>query len=103
MNEPATPVTLCVLLWAAAGRYQELSAYEDSVLALLGDHDAAVLQRVRSGESSEGPHEVHVLRFRSAASLDSYMGDPRRLALQSDRDDAIERTQIIRVDLVDRR
>ena len=32
-------VTLCVLLWARAGRDSDLGRYEDQVLALLADHD----------------------------------------------------------------
>ena len=93
-------VTLCVLLWARAGRDAELVAYEDRVLGLLPDHGGRVLHRARTAGEDGEPLEVHVLEFPSEVALDAYMSDERRLALAADRDDAIERTQILRVDLV---
>ena len=96
-NDDAATVTLCVLLWARAGRGPELATYEDEVLRCMADHDATVLQRVRSIDDAEGPDEVQVLRFSSSTSLDAYLADPRRLALQAARDAAVERTQVIRV------
>ena len=92
-------VNLCVLLWATADGHTDLVAYEDAVLALLPDHGAQVLQRVRTqGEPTDQPYEVHLLEFPSEEALDEYLRDPRRLAIADQRDRAIARTEILRVD-----
>jgi uncharacterized protein (DUF1330 family) len=93
-------VTLCVLLWARGGREADLVSYEDRVLQLLPDHGGQVLRRARAiGESSQ-PLEVQLIQFPSEDALASFMGDERRGALASERDAAIERTEVLRVDLV---
>jgi uncharacterized protein (DUF1330 family) len=96
-------VNLCVLLWAHEGRDADLSAYEDQVLDLLGEHDGRVLQRARTvpenGDRDE-PTEVQLLRFASEAALDGFMNDARRTALAEQRDAAIAMTEIMRVQLV---
>jgi len=95
-------VTLCVLLWARAGREEALVAYEDAVLALVADHSGQVLQRTRNTTTSdEEPYEVHLLEFASEDALEAYMGDQRRAALAAERDAAIARTQVLRVSLLD--
>jgi uncharacterized protein (DUF1330 family) len=93
-------VTLCVLLWPRRGRAAELVDYEDRVLRLLPDHGARVVQRARTAGDPSEPLEVHVLEFPSQQALDDYMGDERRTALAGARDLAVERTQVLRVDLV---
>ena len=96
-------VNLCVLLWAHEGHEAELSAYEDQVLGLLGEHDGNVIQRARTvtgkGDDSE-PTEVQFLRFASETALDGYMQDARRAALAGQRDAAIAMTEVLRVQLV---
>ena len=96
-------VNLCVLLWAHEGRGAELSAYEDQVLGLLGEHDGHVIQRAktvaRNGNSDE-PTEVQLLRFASEGALDGYMADARREALAGQRDAAIAMTEVMRIQLV---
>lgn len=103
MTPPSTdvsPVVLCVLLWSRPGHEADLIAYEDRVLALLPEHGAEVLQRARGTEPGDGPLEVHLLRFPSQTALDGYLTDGRRLALQDLRDAAIDRTEIVPVELV---
>ncbi len=93
-------MTLCVLLWAAPGRDDELVAYEDRVLALVGEHGGRVLSRARGSGENGQPLEVQMLEFPAPTSLDSFMSDERRLALGPERDRAIARTEVIRVQLV---
>ena len=93
-------VTLCVLLWARDGRAAELTAYEDRVLALLGDHDARVVFRGRVTSERDAPTEVQILTFGSDAALDAYMNDERRLAMSDQREAAVERTEVIPVERV---
>jgi hypothetical protein len=90
------PIDLCVMLWAVAGRLDELTRYEDTVLVLVADHGGVVVNRLRN-LGDEGPSEVQVLHFPSQASLDSYMNDSRRLALADDRDRSVGRTEVLSV------
>src|SRR3954468_312447 len=93
-------LNLCVLLWAREGRRRELGEYEDRVLRILADHGGRVLQRARTrGENGE-PDEVHLLEVPWEEALVAFTNDPRRLALNAERDVAIERTQVMRVELV---
>lgn len=87
-------VTLCCLLWAHDGMSTGLTTYEDRVLALIPEHGGQVVQRVL-GEGLHGdPHEVQILRFTSQEMLDSFLADPRRVALASERDRVIKRTEL---------
>jgi len=103
---PETPVVNCVLLWARPGMEAALSAYEDKVLRLVGEHGGRVLQRgtVLPGSQYDGepPEEVQFLEMPSEVSLDAYMTDPRRLAMAAERDAAIARTDLFRIQPVSR-
>jgi uncharacterized protein (DUF1330 family) len=94
------PVTLLVQLWAVPGHEQLLVDYEDQVLRRLTPHGARILQRVRASNADGGPFEAHILEFPSEGALDAYMADPERLALSDLRERAIERTELVRVEVV---
>src|ERR1700679_83318 len=91
------PLTLCCLLWAHPGQEAALITYENRVLALLPEHSAKLISRVRSDGEDGHPLEVQLFEFPSRASLDSYLADERRAALAADRDAAIARTELINV------
>ena len=93
-------VILCVLLWAQEGHELDLIAYEDTVLRLLTDHGARVLQRARTAASLDQPLEVQLLSFPSDDALQSYMSDARRTALSGDRDRAVAKTEVLRVSVI---
>lgn len=93
-------LTMCVLLWAREGRAKALIDYEDRVLELVAAHGGQVVQRARSSGAAGEPLEIQTLEFPSQAALDDYMGDERRTALAAERDDAIARTDILKVDLI---
>jgi uncharacterized protein (DUF1330 family) len=98
---PETPVVNCVLLWARPGMEAALSAYEDKVLRLVAEHGGRVLERgtVLPGSHDQGepPTEVQFLEMPSEASLNAYVNDPRRLAMAAERDAAIARTDLFRI------
>ena len=98
---PETPVVNCVLLWARPGMEAALSAYEDKVLRLVGEHGGRVVERgtVLPGAQYDGepPTEVQLLEMPSEASLAAYVNDPRRLAMAGERDAAIARTDMFRI------
>lgn len=91
--------TMCVLLWAVAGHENELSTYEDGVLALLAEHGGTVTSRVRrrDGESGELPLEVQIVELPDEETLTRFLADPRRLAAAEVRDRSVARTELIRV------
>jgi len=101
---PETSVVSCVLLWARPGMEAALSACEDKVLRLVGEHGGRVLERgtVLPGSQHDGepPAEVQFLEMPSEASLDAYVRDPRRLALAGERDAAVARTDVFRIQRV---
>jgi uncharacterized protein (DUF1330 family) len=103
---PESPVVHCVLLWARPGMEAALSAYEDKVLRLVAEHGGRVLERgtVLPGSQHDGepPTEVQFLQLPSEASLDAYLNDPRRLAMAAERETAIVRTDLFRIQPVPR-
>lgn len=78
-----------------------LVAYEDNVLELLADHDGILVSRVRSDGADGRALEVQLFEFPSEVELDGYLGDPRRTALSVQRDAAVSRTELMRVERVD--
>jgi uncharacterized protein (DUF1330 family) len=97
MSSRGTSIHLCCLLRARPGAERDLNAYEDAVLALVPEHGGELLSRV-IGDGSDGhPHEVHVYRFPGKGAIDSYMADPRRLALAAERDRVVARTAVVEV------
>jgi uncharacterized protein (DUF1330 family) len=93
-------IQLCVLLWAHPGAAEALIAYEDTVLALLGEHDGRLLQRARTDSADGAPTEIQLIEFATQAGYDGYLADERRTALADQRDAAIARTDLYRVALV---
>lgn len=72
------PIVLCCLLWATPGNRSALHACEDSVLVLLRDHDATIIQRAVGVGDGDTPGEVQIYEFPSQAALDDYLADPRQ-------------------------
>ncbi len=93
-------IYLCVLLWSKPGTEEALCAYEDSVLGLMSDHGARVLQRLRTDGAGGAPLEIQTLEFPSREALDGYMQDERRTALAGAREAAVARTDVLPVELV---
>ncbi len=81
---------------------QALGAYEDAVLALVGEHNGTVLHRSRTDGVGGRPSEIQLFEWASQEAVDSYMADPRRTSLAADRDRAIARTEIMPVQPVGR-
>lgn len=54
-------------------------AYETQVLALLGNHGARLIERLRA---VDGCSETHLLEFPDADALGAFRADPARAALQ---------------------
>ena len=93
-------ITTSVLLWAVAGREDDLR-YEDEALALLVDHGGRVLTRVGADDAGDdGPTEIQIIQFDSQAGLDSYMTDPRRQEMAGRRYQCVARMEMQDVSVV---
>ncbi|SDE60479.1 hypothetical protein [Auraticoccus monumenti] len=100
MATPSTEngLTLTVMLWAVPGLEQELSAYEDAVLALLPRYGGRVAERVRRREpDEEHPLEVQVIDLPDTDALEGFLVDPERTSMSSVRDRCVARTQMFEV------
>ncbi len=76
------------------------SAYEDDVLPLLAEHGGELLFRGRRRADQETtlPLEVHVIRFPTRASYDSYLADNRRAALLEQHGEVFTSKVVVEVD-----
>lgn len=92
-------IVLCCFLSAREGEADGLTAYEDRVLAMVQRHRGEVIQRVVSDGADGRPREVQLYRFSDRAALDAYLADPDRLALTTERDRVIARTELFPVTL----
>lgn len=92
-------LVLCCLLWAREGRATELGRYEDRVLEIVADHGGRVRQRAVGSGDDGRPHEVQLIEFASGGGLESFLHDPRRVALADERDRTVARTELFPVTL----
>jgi len=95
MND--APIELCCLLRALPGAENAMTAYEDKVTALVPEHGGELVSRVIGDGADGNPHEVHVYRFPNQAAIDSYMVDPRRVAMADERDRTVSTTTLFPV------
>jgi hypothetical protein len=91
-----------ILTWRSGLRRSSAPASAaDMLLRLVAEHGGRVLERgtVLPGSQHDGepPAEVQFLEMPSEASLDAYMNDPRRVAMAAERDAAIARTDLFRI------
>lgn len=100
MSATDDAITLCCLLWAHEGMADDLTAYEDEVLALLPRYGGRVVQRAQSSGDDGRPDEVQLICFDSAAGLDSYLADPHRSSLSARRDRAVRHTETFPIRLL---
>ena len=72
-----TALVLALIARVPLSGVADFQAYEAQVLPLLADHGGSLERRLRNGD---GTTEVHVVRFASAAHLDRFRSDARRMA-----------------------
>src|SRR2546430_14465174 len=88
---PSGELLLVAIVEMASGHAAAGQRYEDAVLGLLDRHGGSVERRLRSTDS---PTEVHLIRFRSRAGYESFMGDPDRLDYRDRPCDAAPNTRV---------
>lgn len=90
-----------MLLWVKAGQEELFAEYEDRALEIASGHGVVILSRVRGNEPSEMPYEVQVLQFPSRVEFQAFMDDPSRLNLTYMRNEAIAKTEVIDVWIIE--
>ena len=73
----STEIVLCIIFNIPPPGLSAFQTYEDAVLPLLTEHGGMLERRLRS---ADGLTEIHVVKFLSAAHMESYRADPRRSA-----------------------
>jgi hypothetical protein len=94
VTTPSEDLFLVAVVEMAPGHAEAGQQYEDAVLALLDRHGGMVERRMRGTDS---PTEVHLIRFRSRAGLESFIVDPERIAYRDELGDAAPTTRVIEV------
>jgi hypothetical protein len=89
-------LVLVVSLWLKGGDVAGFEAFEHATAEIMATHGGRIDAAVRSAADSEGPFEVHLVSFPSAAAFDAYRGDPRAVDLQPLRERVIARTEVWR-------
>ena len=89
-------------LYVRPGKEDIFESYESQVLPLLKDHQGTLIYRIRPHQkdfisaNSDTPFEVHLLSFPDQQKFDNYLNDPRRIALDGLKNEAIINTLIIK-------
>jgi len=87
-----SPLYILVRLWIRTGLETEFEAYEGKVSRIMARYGGVIdraIRALRASEGSDGPFEVHLLKFPSRALYDAYLIDPERRSLSSERDGVI--------------
>lgn len=93
------PIYIVVRLWIHRDCEAEFEAYERKVARIMARYGGVVECAIRtsraSGESSDEPFEVHVLRFPSRDCYDAYRNDAERRSLSDERAAIIRNTEVL--------
>ncbi len=83
------PVYILVRIWIHSGLEAEFEAYETNASRIMARYGGVIECAIRTSEAprdgSNGPFEVHVLKFPSRDLYDAYLDDTERRSLSSER------------------
>jgi len=95
----ARPLYILVRLWIHRGLEAEFEAYERKVSRIMARYGGTIECAIRtsgaSGDRSDDPFEVHVLRFPSQDLYDAYRDDSERHSLSGERAGIIANTDFL--------
>jgi uncharacterized protein (DUF1330 family) len=92
------PIVLIVTLYVHPGQEKELRQFETAAAHIMRKHGGVIERVIRpdlAPNTTEIPHEIHVVTFPSTGAFAAYRSDPELAALASLRELAIARTEII--------
>jgi hypothetical protein len=90
-------IVLVVELFIHPGRVDEFRRFETEAARIMRRHGGRIDRVIRPTGPARPtglPHEIHLVRFASAAGLEAYRVDPDLRALAPLRESAIARTEI---------
>ncbi len=90
---------ILVRLWIRRDLEAEFEAYERKVSRIMARYGGVIERAIRtsrtSGDASDEPFEVHVLKFPSRDLYDAYLNDSERRSLNSERASVITNSDIL--------
>lgn len=91
-------MTLIVHLWVKEGHWTEFEVFESKAAAVMERHGGRIEQVFRQKDSTNGPDEIHIVRFENAEGFEAYRTDAELRALSELRAKAIQKTEVWAVD-----
>jgi antibiotic biosynthesis monooxygenase (ABM) superfamily enzyme len=89
VNMAISPVYILVRLWIHKGLETEFEAYERKISRIMARYGGVIERAMRtvkaSDGGSDGPFEVHLLKFPSRDLYDAYLDDTERRSLSGER------------------
>jgi antibiotic biosynthesis monooxygenase (ABM) superfamily enzyme len=99
VNMTTAPLYLIVRLWIHRGLEADFEAYERKVSRIMARYGGLIERAVRmsrvSGDGSDEPFEVHVVKFPTRGLYDAYRDDAERHSLNGERAGIITKTDIL--------
>ena len=99
MTMATPPLYVLVRLWIRAGLEAEFEAYERKVARIMARYGGIIERAIRTAAApdgrSDGPFEVHVLRFPSRDRYEAYRDDAERQSLGAERDRIVTKTDVL--------
>jgi len=93
------PLYILVKLWVRSGLEAEFEGYERNVSRIMARYDGVIERAIRvsrtSGDVSDEPFEVHVLKFPSRDLYDAFRDDAERRSLSGERARIITKTDVL--------
>jgi antibiotic biosynthesis monooxygenase (ABM) superfamily enzyme len=90
---------ILVRIWIRRGLETEFEAYESKVSRIMARYGGVIERTIRtlraSGQGSDEPFEVHVLKFPSRELYDAYLDDAERRSLSGERAGIITNSDIL--------
>ena len=89
-------VTLVAALYINPGREAEFDRFETAAARIMARHGGAIDRRIRIARAAGDnlPHEVHIVSFPDATSLQRYRTDPELQGLAELRTSALRETVV---------
>jgi antibiotic biosynthesis monooxygenase (ABM) superfamily enzyme len=89
------PLYVLVRLWIHRGLEREFEAYERKVSRIMARYGGLIERSIRTTGESDGPFEVHVLKFPTQELYVAYQDDAERHSLSGERAGIITNTDIL--------
>jgi hypothetical protein len=90
------PLLLIVTIWLRTDDIAAFEEFERKAASIMRSYGGKIERAIRLDSAPGGPFEIHIVSFPDEGSFDGYRADPATLALASERERLIARTEIVR-------